>query len=45
MDAVHMGWSVDPVNHGELYGDQGEHNNWAKCDSSNLWPTARTDQR
>jgi transposase-like protein len=29
-DALHMGWSVDRVNHSEVYSDHGKHTNWAE---------------
>ena len=29
-DALHIGWSVDRVNHSEVYSDHGKHTNWAE---------------
>jgi transposase-like protein len=29
-DAMHMGWTVDRVNHSEAYSDHGKHTNWAE---------------
>lgn len=35
-DALHMGWSVDRVNHSEVYSDHGKHTNWAESYFSRL---------
>lgn len=29
-DMLHAGWSVDRVNHSEVYSDHGKHTNWAE---------------
>ncbi|MFL9503617.1 IS1595 family transposase [Rhodopseudomonas palustris] len=35
-DMLHMGWSVDRVNHSEVYSDHGKHTNWAESYFSRL---------
>lgn len=35
-DALHMGWSVDRVNHSEVYSDHSKHTNWAESYFSRL---------
>jgi transposase-like protein len=35
-DALHDGWSVDRVNHSEVYSDHGKHTNWAESYFSRL---------
>ena len=35
-DMLHAGWSVDRVNHSEVYSDHGKHTNWAESYFSRL---------
>lgn len=35
-DMLHVGWSVDRVNHSEVYSDHGKHTNWAESYFSRL---------
>jgi transposase-like protein len=35
-DMLHEGWSVDRVNHSEVYSDHGKHTNWAESYFSRL---------
>ncbi len=35
-DLLHAGWSVDRVNHSEVYSDHGKHTNWAESYFSRL---------
>lgn len=35
-DILHAGWSVDRVNHSEVYSDHGKHTNWAESYLSRL---------
>lgn len=35
-DILHAGWSVDRVNHSEVYSDHGKHTNWAESYFSRL---------
>jgi transposase-like protein len=35
-DILHAGWTVDRVNHSEIYSDHGKHTNWAESYFSRL---------